>query len=125
MIRPILLPFLWIINGFLALIYLLADHFLVVLLVFPLLYLSLSAPSEQRPWSAGALLLSILASAFSPQPVPLLLLLMALAGVVALRLERIKSDFRLLEHDTRSCIVCPGRLGFHSLPGFPPCPGEQ
>jgi len=124
MTHPILLPFLWIINGFLALIYLLADHFLVVLLVLPLLYLSLSAPHEQRPWSAGASLLSILASAFAPQPVPLLLLLMALAGVIALRLERMNPISARWNVTRGLALYALAGLGFTAYQAFRPVLGS-
>ena len=85
------LPFLWVANGLLALLYLLAGRFLALLLLPALGWLAASAPGEQRPWTAVAAGLALLASTLAPQPVPALLLLMAFAGVVSVLLERFNS----------------------------------
>jgi hypothetical protein len=75
-------------NGLLALLWLLVDHLLLVLLVAPLAWLSSSAPDEQRYWTIATGGLAILASVVAPAPVPLLMLVMALAGWLATRLEQ-------------------------------------
>jgi hypothetical protein len=77
----------YLLNGFLALLWLLADHILLALLIAPLAWLSYTAPDEQRPWTLVSCGLAILASAVAPAPVPLLLLVMAGSGVLATRLE--------------------------------------
>jgi hypothetical protein len=78
----------YLLNGILALLWLLLDHILLVLLVAPLAWSCYSAPSEQRPWTLASSGLAILASAVTPPPVPLLMLVMALAGGLATYLER-------------------------------------
>ena len=78
----------YLLNGFLALVWLLVDHILLVLLVAPLAWLSYTSPDEQRPWSLASSLLAILAGAVAPAPVPLLLLVMAIAGLLATRLDQ-------------------------------------
>jgi len=78
----------YVLNGFLALLWLLVDHLLLVLLVTPLVWLSYISPNEQRPWSLASNGLAILASAVAPAPVPLFMLVMASAGLLATRLEK-------------------------------------
>jgi len=78
----------YLLNGFLALLWLLVDHILLALLIAPLAWLSYTAPDEQRPWTLVASGLAILASAAAPSPVPLLMLVMAAAGWAATRLEQ-------------------------------------
>ena len=81
----------YLLNGFLALLWLLVDHILQVALVAPLVWLSYTSPDEQRPWSLASSLFAILAGAMAPAPVPLLLLVMAIAGLLATRLEQFNS----------------------------------
>ena len=83
-----LLPFLWLANGFLACAYLLAENALALLLLAPLGWLTATAPGEQRPWTAAAAGLALLACVVAPQPVPLLLLVMAFSALIAILLER-------------------------------------
>jgi hypothetical protein len=78
----------YLLNGFLALLWLLADHILLALLIPPLVWLSYTSPNEQRPWSLVSGVLAILASAVAPTPVPLLMLVMITAGLLATRLEQ-------------------------------------
>jgi hypothetical protein len=78
----------YLLNGLLALLWLLLDHLLLVLLVAPLAWLSSTAPDEQRYWTIATGGLSLLASALAPSPVPLLMLVMAIAGCLAARLEQ-------------------------------------
>jgi hypothetical protein len=78
----------YLLNGCLALLWLLVDHILLVLLITPIIWLSYTSPDEQRPWSLGASALAVLASAIAPTPVPLLMLVMAAAGMLAARLEQ-------------------------------------
>jgi hypothetical protein len=59
------------------------------LLLLPSLgWLVASAPGEQRLWTLVAAGLALLASTLAPQPAPALLLLMALAGMTGILLER-------------------------------------
>ena len=78
----------YLLNGFLALLWLLFDHILLVLLLAPLIWLSYTSPDEQRSWSLVSSGLAVLASAVAPSPVPLLMLVMSLAGLLATRLEQ-------------------------------------
>jgi len=78
----------YLLNGFLALLWLLVDHLLLALLIAPLAWLSYTAPDEQRPWALAASGLATLASAAAPSPVPLFLLVMAAAGLLANHLEQ-------------------------------------
>jgi hypothetical protein len=81
----------YLLNGFLALLWLLLDHILLVLLVAPLIWFSYTSPNEQRSWSLASSGLAVLASAVAPAPVPLLMLVMATAGYLATRLEQFNS----------------------------------
>lgn len=83
------LPFLWIANGFLALLWLTVEHLWVILLVGALGYAVLQAPENQRAWTLGVAVLSLAAGVAAPFPAALLLLVMTLAGLVAKRLERL------------------------------------
>ena len=82
------MPFFWLLNGALALIYLLAEHALVALLALPLVQLTRLAPDEQRPWTLAAVGLALAAALIAPQPVPFWLLVMAVAGVVTVSAEQ-------------------------------------
>ena len=83
-----MIAFTWLVNGFLALLWLLVDHILLALLVPVLAWLGYTAPNEQRSWTLAACTLAILASALTPAPVPLVTLLMAAAGLLATHLEQ-------------------------------------
>lgn len=78
----------YLLNGFLALLWLFVDHILLAILIAPLVWLSYTSPDEQRSWSLASGGLAALASALAPAPVPLLMLVMALAGIFATRLEQ-------------------------------------
>jgi hypothetical protein len=81
----------YLLNGFLGLLWLLVDHILLALLIAPLAWLCYSSPDEQRPWAFSAAGLAVLASALAPSPVPLLMLIMAVAGLIATYLEQFKA----------------------------------
>lgn len=83
-----LLPLLWLANGLLAVLFTLAENALALLLLPPLAWLLSSSPSEQKAWVAAAAALALACAALSPQPVPALLLMMVLAGVAGVLLER-------------------------------------
>lgn len=84
-----LLPFLWMLNGLLALVWLMLDSFWLVSLVPVLGYWVWSAPKDHLRWSLGVAVLALLAAGLSPFPVALFLLVMTLAGLIAQRLERL------------------------------------
>ena len=83
------LPFLWIANGLLALLWLTVDHLWVILLAGALGVTVLQAPDVQQIWTLGVAVLSLVAGVFAPFPAALLLLVMTLAGLAAKRLERL------------------------------------
>jgi len=83
------MPYLYyLLNGFLALVWLLLDHILLMLLLGPLVLLCYTSPDEQRPWAFASAGLAVLASALAPAPVPLLMFVMAGAGLLTTRLEQ-------------------------------------
>ncbi len=57
------LPFVWLVNGLLALLWLTVEHLWVVLLVPALGYAVLQAPETQRAWTLGVALLCLAAGA--------------------------------------------------------------
>jgi hypothetical protein len=77
----------WMVNGLVAVLYTLADHMAVVVLLPPLAWLGATAPREHRPWVASASMLSVLAGLLVPAPVPAILLVMTWAGAMAVRLD--------------------------------------
>lgn len=87
---------IWLANGFLVILFTLAEHWLSLLLLFPLIWLNHSLPQragqfyrkEFRPYLTGASGLSIAASIFAPQPVPTFLLVMAVVSLIALLVEQ-------------------------------------
>ena len=87
---PWWLPFVWLLNGVLAVLYLAMEHWYLMALVVALTGLGVSshALSGQRPWFIGAAVLSFSVALFSPPVVGVLMAVMALAALAALRLER-------------------------------------
>jgi hypothetical protein len=77
-----------LLNGLLVLAYFVADHLLVCLLLPALVWLGATAPTEQRSAHALAATLALVSTAFTPAPVPLLLLLMTVFGMLACRYEQ-------------------------------------
>ena len=78
---------LWLLNGLLILAYAAADHLLVLLLLPGLIWLAGSAPPEQGPRQILIGGLALVTALLAPPPIPLLLLVMALAGAAALPFE--------------------------------------
>lgn len=79
---------LWPINGFLALLYLAVGRIASLALLASAGWFAFSAPAEQRAWAAASSALAVLASLFSPNPVPVFLLAISLAGWAGLGVER-------------------------------------
>ncbi len=87
---------IWLVNGILVIVFTLAEHWLTLLLLFPMIWLNYSLPQragqfyrkEFRPYLTGASGLSIAGSIFAPQPVPTFLLMMAVVSVIALLIEQ-------------------------------------
>jgi len=77
----------WVVNGFLVIVYFMADHLATVILLPASAVFVFITPAAQRAWAIGAGLLAVLASLVAPSPVPLFLVLLALASAAALYLE--------------------------------------
>lgn len=79
---------IWIVNGFLAILYSLIDHWTALAFLAAVTAFIVTASIEQRMWALGAGLLSVAASLVAPSPVPLFLLVMILGGWSAVALEK-------------------------------------
>jgi len=84
----LLLPFVWLLNGILTLVYLTVEHLTVVLLSLPLYRLIVTTEKAQRPWMLGAGAMALIAAMFGTPAVGIWLLLMAVASVLTIRLEK-------------------------------------
>lgn len=83
---------LYLANGALALSYVLWENITALLTAAGFLGFLWQAPGAQRAWIAGAGALGVLAAAFAPPPVPVLLTGMVLVGVGAVWLDRFAPD---------------------------------
>ncbi|MFZ5884030.1 MAG: hypothetical protein ACOYYI_09650 [Chloroflexota bacterium] len=79
---------IWVVNGFLAILYSLADHVVALLFTAAATAFIVTTSAEQRAWALGAGVLSIAASLLAPAPVPVFLLVMILGGWAAVTLEK-------------------------------------
>jgi hypothetical protein len=87
-------------NGFVYLAYILLERLATLALLFPLLWITFGLQGfssrfnreRTRPYVMGMSALCVASSILSPPPVPVAMLLMALASVAALRLERYRPD---------------------------------
>ena len=77
----------WVVNGFLVLVFFLADHLATVLLLPAAAAFVFITPAAQRSWALGASGLALAASLIAPLPVPVFLVVVALASAAALYLE--------------------------------------
>lgn len=79
---------IWLVNGFLAVLWLIADN-LLVLVTLPLLgWMIAIAPAEQRPWAASAAGLALAGIIILPFPASALTLIMTIAGIAGYYLEK-------------------------------------
>lgn len=86
--NTILAPLVWILNGLLVLMYLLAEHWAAVLIIPVMGWLALRGPLEHRTWGIGITILAILTAVFAPMPIPVLLLVMAASACIAFKIEK-------------------------------------
>ena len=86
--NPAVERLIWVVNGFMVLLFSAADHIATLLLLLSMALFILATPNEQKPWALGAGALAFTASALAPAPVPLFLLVMSLSGWGALFLEK-------------------------------------
>jgi len=82
------LPFIWLLNGILALAFLTVEHITVVLLCLPLFWLISTTEKAQRPWMMGAGAMALAGAMFGSLAVGIWLLVMASASVLTIRLEK-------------------------------------
>ena len=88
----LLLPFIWLLNGILALTYLTVEHIAVVLLATPLYWLIATTEKAQRSWMMAASAMALAGAMFGSPAVAIWLLLMAAASVLTIRLEKFNPD---------------------------------
>jgi len=86
--NPALERLIWVINGFLVLLFSTADHLWTLTLLISMGVFLWVSPDEQRSWAIGAGVLSVVASALALSPIPVFLLAMSLGGWVALVMEK-------------------------------------
>ena len=122
-VHDLLLPFLWLANGLLAAVFLLAENALVLLLLPPLAWLLVSSPPEHRPWTAAACGLALLSAVLAPQPLPALALLMAFSGVAAIWLERFNPAVLRWRVTGGIALYALMTLGFSAFQSFAPALG--
>jgi len=114
------LPFVWLLNGVLAVLYLTVEHGYLVILGLALVALGASAqaPLEQKPWFAGAAALAFAVALFSPPVVGVLMAAMALAALAALRLERFNPPllfWRVTQGLALYALIALGVLAYRTL----------
>lgn len=80
------------VNGLLVVLYTAWEHVTALVVLAACGFLIRYADANLRPWLAGASALAVLAAALAAPPAPFLLMLMAAAGAVAVRLDRFNPD---------------------------------
>jgi hypothetical protein len=88
----IVLVLIWIANGGLVVIFWLVDHILLLAAIPSFYLLIVQARQEQRLYALAAGGLSLLASLLVPPPIPLIILVMAWAGVAAIKVDKFNPD---------------------------------
>jgi hypothetical protein len=88
----IVLALIWIANGGLTVIFWLVDHMLLLAAIPAFYLLAVQARREQRMYVLAAGGLSLLASLLVPPPIPLIILVMAWAGVAAIKVDKFNPD---------------------------------
>jgi hypothetical protein len=80
------------INGFLAILYVLWEHITAIITAGAMAYFILTAPAAQRVWITATAILAVLATLFTPPPVPLIMAVMAAAGALAVWRDTFNPD---------------------------------
>ena len=86
--QQIAAPFFWVLNGLLVVLYVLVERWQTVLLVPALVWLFLRGPKEHRTWAFRSSVFALATSLICPQPVPILLLVLAVAYGIAITAEK-------------------------------------
>ena len=84
----VLLPFVWVLNGFLVSVYVLAAHIAALLAVAAAFYVSTVVPHEQRHHALAAAVLVSLGALFSSALLAFMVAAMGMVGAVAVRVEK-------------------------------------
>lgn len=82
------LPFIWLLNGMLAVVYLTIENIVVVALIPGLIGLLKLTPKAQQRWMLITGLLAVVAGIFAPAVVGIWLLLMTFGSLLAIKLEK-------------------------------------
>jgi hypothetical protein len=88
----VVLALTWLANGGLVSAFWLADHVLVVIAIPAFYSLVTRALAEQQAFALAAGCLGVFAAIIVPPPIPLIILAMAWAGVIAVTLDRFNPD---------------------------------
>ena len=80
------------VNGALALLYVMWERVTALLTTAAFVLLIRPAPAEQRVWMVASGALAVLAALLVPPPIPLIITVMALAGVGAVYFDRFSPD---------------------------------
>jgi hypothetical protein len=88
----LLLPFIWVLNGFLAVVYLVFENFTIVALIPLLVWLWKLTPKAQQWWMAATAVLAVAAGILAPFVVGLWLLLMSGGSILAISLEKFNQE---------------------------------
>lgn len=86
--NPAMERLIWVVNGLIVVFFSLGDHFLTIILGVSTGTFVFFSPNEQQNWAIGTGVLSLVASAFAPAPIPIFLVVMSLGGWVALYMEK-------------------------------------
>lgn len=93
-------PILWVLNGFLIVLYTIGAHLPVLLVLPPAVWLYVRLPqaagpaykTSMRPWLIAAAGLAFLSAIAAPSPVPWLLALIAWVGAGVTRIDPYRPD---------------------------------
>ena len=86
--EAVTLPLIWVLNGFLLVVYVLLARWTAVILIAPLVWLCISTESSRRTWMIVASGLALLCTLLAPTMMGVWLILMAWGSLIALRLEK-------------------------------------
>ena len=91
-LETLLLPFIWLLNGFLTIVYLTVENAVVVILIPGLIWLLKLTPKAQQKWILITSLLAVIAGLFAPPVVGIWLMMMAYGSVLAIKLEKFNAE---------------------------------
>jgi hypothetical protein len=119
-LEQLTLPFIWLLNGFLAVVYLTLENIVTVALIPGLVWLVMLIPVVQRAWILAAAILSIVAGLSAPSVVGIWLLLMVYGSILAIKLEKFNVEslsWRIISGIAAYVLI---GLGFSIYQGLAP-----